>query len=123
ALGQKQTSAHVRVMSALPPKADLKSEIKLQDSCGSSFRQSISTYLNRAQSDSVSARFRVYFSTVAKRGLLTCLMTTAPLVRISAADFCRVTRLLRVGAVAATSWARNSSMRCWPNGAAVASGL
>ena len=25
ALGQKQTSAHVRVMSALPPKADIES--------------------------------------------------------------------------------------------------
>jgi hypothetical protein len=26
ALGQKQTSAHVRVMSALPPKADIGSQ-------------------------------------------------------------------------------------------------
>jgi hypothetical protein len=26
ALGQKQTSAHVRVMSALPPKADMDGE-------------------------------------------------------------------------------------------------
>jgi hypothetical protein len=28
ALGQKQTSAHVRVMSALPPKADIRCKNK-----------------------------------------------------------------------------------------------
>ena len=28
ALGQKQTSAHVRVMSALPPKADIGTQLR-----------------------------------------------------------------------------------------------
>jgi len=31
ALGQKQTSAHVRVMSALPPKADMDQQADIEE--------------------------------------------------------------------------------------------
>ena len=34
ALGQKQTSAHVRVMSALPPKADMRTQRSTGPVCG-----------------------------------------------------------------------------------------